>query len=395
MTARAVVCDTPESWGRAGGPGLSGRGVEARVSDGLRKVQEDLLNASVRGVRPDAGAAEVPFPSDGPRVLGVKPQEQVGNGCGTTSLAMALTYATGAPVTERQVDAEIRLTDIYTSASNMRDSAGRRGIDGRLLNNLTDAEVVDALDRGRPVLFLTDMTPEDPADVARMHWRVIDGYEWKGAALQLHVVDPWGVAYWRSWSELQPYWANIKAIGRESGYNRFGIVLGANPADKLGELDRLAGVFAVEGLVDASSDVVNDVMHVLKGKFWRVVTLVVDGLRTVISLILYPLQRLFGGVDRSAGTVAKPPAAPSPPRHEGLPPPPSTKPIIVDAPPADAHVASRVRWWDGGKDSVEDASVRVRGRESPWLKDALRPPALERKDDYTGGPKVEDDRGPS
>jgi hypothetical protein len=316
----------------------------------------------------------VPIGSPAPGVLGVQPQTQEGNGCGTTSLAMAMTYSTGRPFTQDMVDVEIRLTDIYTSASNMRSFARDNGVEGRLVNNLTDQEVIDNLDKKRPILFLTDLTPQDSGDIAAMHWRVIDGYKWESGKLLLHIADPWGTTYWRSWGELRVEWDDIKAVGLESGYNRFGVVLGANPSDRALGADRLTGVFATEGVIDGSSDVVNDGAQIAHGKIWYFFAALWDGIRTFFSFLLYPFQLLFGGVDHSDGKTATPPQ----------PPPPQpiahrTTPKVVRELPEGRRKAKGVAWWDGGRALIDNGQRIVDvPKVKPATLDGLQPPATKK-----------------
>ncbi len=314
--------------------------------------------------------------------LGVLPQTQSGNGCGTTSLAMALSYSTGAPINQTQVDAEIRLSDIYTSASNMRAYARTQGIEGQLVNNLTDKEVLGHLDKKRPIIFLSDLTPGDKSDVASMHYRVIDGYRWSGNELQLHIVDPWGKSYWRSWDSLLPEWQNIRAVGAESGYNRFGLVLGANPADQAFGSDRLHGVYATESLVDATADIINNATAVSHGKVWEFFAAIFNGLRAFFSALLLPFQALFrkergptDGKEANAPTVtaasAKPVAPQATPefdRSELW-----TKPKMIQKVP-EGTVAAKLHW--ASPDMLKEAQPTMMARDphSRGLEEGLKLP---------------------
>ncbi|MEK7703821.1 MAG: C39 family peptidase [Myxococcota bacterium] len=250
------------------------------------------------------------------RTLDVEPQRQVGNGCGTTALAMALTYVLGRRVTQADIDADVRLLDVFSSASNLRDAARRHGVQARLQNNLSAREVVEYIDHGRPIVFLADLTPEDSADVATMHYRVIDGYRWHAGQLELRIADPWDVPrYWRSWDTLQPQWANIKGLGTELGYNRFGIVLGASAGDTDLPVQRLSGVHVTEAAADSVLDVLNDGARIGQGRWLSALAIVADVFRAVLALIAFPFRKLFDrGIDRSDGkNVASPTAAPPTP----------------------------------------------------------------------------------
>lgn len=340
---------------------------------------EVALSGTGEGVR--AG----PPTTTPPTVLGVQPQYQSGNGCGTTSLAMALSHVLGRHVSQAEVDADIRLADIYTSASNIRSSARRHGIEGQLVNNLTDAEVIAAVDQGRPILFLTDLTPRDSGDVAAMHWRVIDGYQWRDGKLQLHIADPWGSTYWRSWDSLQAEWADMKAVGLDAGYNRFGVILGASASDRALGPDRMAGVWATEPLIDATSDVVNDAMQIGRGKIWHVFSLIWNAVRSLFSFLLLPFQLLFGNDDKSDGKTATPPPtsapAPEPARTERHEPlairatgEDDSLPRVVRALPREIRRARDVRWAEPDPTTRANALAMVQGPVNTGASGALQRP---------------------
>lgn len=316
---------------------------------------------------PAANSGGTPI-STSPRVLGVKPILQQGNGCGTAALAMALSYLLGRPVTQKEVDAQIRLSDVFTSPSNMRDFAKKNGISARLVNNLTDAEVIQDLNQNRPIVFLTDLTPNNKTDVAMMHWRVIDGYQWSNGQLMLHIADPWDSTYWKSWNELQPEWGHIHAIGLQTGYNRFGIEL-ANQG-VLGP-DRLKGVFAVETGVDGTSDLINDSNRVGQGKIGNIFNIVIDILRMILSILLYPFQ-LLGGSDHTSGKTAQPPAQTSANVAQ-------VRPKVATQPLASAQSSKKAAAWDGGANRLAAGAAVTRPVSNKTLGQGLRAPVVKRR----------------
>jgi len=61
-------------------------------------------------------------------------QQGSSNGCGTTSLAMVMTYL-GVPETKAQIDAVIRQLDIFTSPEDMTAFATSHGLQAQGYNN--------------------------------------------------------------------------------------------------------------------------------------------------------------------------------------------------------------------------------------------------------------------
>lgn len=193
--------------------------------------------------------------------LGTVPQRQSGNGCGTCSTAMALTTVLGRQVNQSQVDQHVRRMDIFTSPDNIGRAAEEFGIDSRMVNNLTPDEIMSNIDAGRPICFLSDMTPENTGDVATLHWRVIDGYRQEGDDMQYRVVDPHGMANWISASDLEAQWGNIEAGHMGTGFNHFGVIMGSGPDDKLGP-NRMGGARVTAFLADVVADGANTLQSI-------------------------------------------------------------------------------------------------------------------------------------
>ena len=227
---------------------------------------------------------------DGSLKVGVVPQRQTGNSCGTTSLAMCLSKILGRPVGQHDIDAEIRLLDTFTSAENIVSSARSHGVEASMVNNLTQKEVIDAIQRGRPVVFLSDITPS-AMDLA-LHWRVIDGVSWNAEGeLVLDIQDPWGHSYTQTWTELGSEWNDIRACGLNSGYNRFGIVLGRSPNDKSLPPGRTAGISATNAATDAVQDLANRAAEIGDGDFTAVFKGTASLFKLFFSMIfMWPIQ---------------------------------------------------------------------------------------------------------
>lgn len=317
------------------------------------RLRQEAEERARRAAEDPSLEIEPPVPADRTRTLGVIAQRQVGNGCGTTALAMALTYSLGRRVTQGELDAEVRLLDVFSSAMNLRDAARKSGVDARLVNNLSAREVMAQIDRGRPIVFLTDLTPNDPRDLASMHYRVIDGYRWNDDRLELRIVDPWDIPRaWISWQSLQPQWANVKGLGAQLGYNRFGIVIGANTADKALPAERLSGIRVTETAADGIADVTNDAARIRRGRLASFFTGAVSLLRALVALVAFPFRKLFGWhVDGSDGNNAEPPSS-------------------VQTPPRLARSAR----WAQPVDTERTARASVLASEGAYRSSGLTPP---------------------
>jgi hypothetical protein len=222
--------------------------------------------------------------------LNVVPQTQRGNSCGTTCLAMSLSKILGTRVTQNDIDAEVRLLDTFTSAQNIVSSARSHGVSASMLNHLTQKEVINAIEHGRPIIFLSDLTSSG-TDIA-LHWRVIDGFSWnEEGELLLNIKDPWGTSYPQTWSHLSTQWSNIRAAGLNSGYNRFGIVLGKDTTDRHLPVDRTQDIAATNAMSDAAQDLANVTAQISQGRLDYVIAGIVSIFKFLFALsVMWPIQ---------------------------------------------------------------------------------------------------------
>jgi hypothetical protein len=226
-------------------------------------------------------------------LLGLPQQTYTGNGCGTCTVAMALSYILGRSVTQAQIDALVRHADIFASPHNMCSAARQFDVSSRMVNRLTRAEVISNLEAHRPICIFSNMAPEDPKNSGQLHWRALDGYRYVGKALQLHVVDPEGVSSWQTWEDLQPTWAKIHSLGIDIGFDRFGIILGATTEDtKLGP-DRLSGCRTLTVASDIVADAINGATDIAQTATyaWRARSFILPIVSPPLAAINWLLRR--------------------------------------------------------------------------------------------------------
>jgi uncharacterized protein YvpB len=95
------------------------------------------------------------------------------NGCGTTSLAMIMTYL-GVPMTQGDVDSAIRRVDVFTSPTDILDFARANGLSAEGYNHGSLDEMKGFLDKGIPCQAL--ITADGSGDMGEMHYVAVVGY---------------------------------------------------------------------------------------------------------------------------------------------------------------------------------------------------------------------------
>lgn len=100
------------------------------------------------------------------------------NACGTTSLAMILSYLLGRPVTKDEIDSAIRRWDTFSSPNDLLEFARGLGVAAEGYNNGTWEEVKGMIDKGYPVqaMIQADYTYPDGSSVSGQHYVAITGY---------------------------------------------------------------------------------------------------------------------------------------------------------------------------------------------------------------------------
>lgn len=155
------------------------------------------------------------------------------NACGTTSLAMLLSYW-GIPTTHGQIDAVIRRTNMPTSPDDLVRYAESLGMRASLTTDASLDDLASMLDQGVPVQVLID--PLDPSGTmpvnrndAILHYVNVTGYQRgpDGRIASLTICDPGreGYRYSVPAGEFEKLWSNLKLLGAETGINRLMIAM--------------------------------------------------------------------------------------------------------------------------------------------------------------------------
>lgn len=280
-----------------------------KTAEGLEQVK-DSYRTTINYQPGDA------LPSRNPEALKVvKPglfhlQEQVGNSCGTTSLSMVLKYWQGHTLenTVTTIDKHIRAQgslelnlpggkksipiDGFTSARDIVDYAKTHGMRAGMKNQASVDDLKAYLDKGIPLMTLTDWNYESGSgstqpsggkpDGKSLHWVDIIGYEYKTnpetkkQEMYLKVGNPWGIVqdvsatdFTKIWSKLSLEIPGGKRV--DTGMDRLFVALVPRDDDKsivapngkvsrAGDISLPMGDDGIKGwLAQKTSDVLQDV----------------------------------------------------------------------------------------------------------------------------------------
>lgn len=164
-----------------------------------------------------------------PNDLPVIPQNQgATNACGTTSLAMLLTYWS-KPTDHFAIDKEIRQYDLPTAPDDIVSYANSRGMRASLKSDAGLEDIAKMIDQGVPVETLIDpLNPYDPNNSVIdhgdtvLHYVTVTGYDRdaKGKITDVDISDPAGVHYKVSADKFNEAWSDLKIDNVSTGLNR-------------------------------------------------------------------------------------------------------------------------------------------------------------------------------
>lgn len=172
-----------------------------------------------------------------PNDLGVVPQGQGNtNACGTTSLAMLLSYW-GKLTDHFKIDRSIRRMDMPTSPDDIVRYAESQGMRASMKSDASLSDLASMIDQGVPVQVLMDplfgsgKTEFDPSD-STLHYVTVTGYERgpDGKIANLVISDPGGSGshYKVDAREFEEAWSNLRLLGAETGLNRVMVAMVPN-----------------------------------------------------------------------------------------------------------------------------------------------------------------------
>lgn len=143
------------------------------------------------------------------------------NACGTTTLAYVLRYLLGPSAPDRfQIDRSVRRADIFTAPNLMVKYARRLGLDAESYNGIALDEILQLVDRGVPVMVLTDTTPLDLTDTANLHWVCVVGHD--GDLLAIY--NPHGCQEAVDRASFEAHWQEARLFGLPA-WGRYAIAI--------------------------------------------------------------------------------------------------------------------------------------------------------------------------
>lgn len=146
------------------------------------------------------------------------------NGCGTTSLAMIMTFL-GFERTQQEIDDAIRPQDIFSAPGDLVQYARDAGLNAEMYNHGTAEELAHFVDLGIPTQILT--TADGSGDASKLHYVVITGYDVASdGSLSFEVQNPWGIVQTWTADELEKRWGNTPF-----GFDHFFLAFAPKDAD--------------------------------------------------------------------------------------------------------------------------------------------------------------------
>ncbi len=167
-----------------------------------------------------------PLPRDPNDPTNWLPGQGQANACGTLTLAYILRYllGPGAPTRER-IDRHIRRGNIFTAPSLLVGSARRLGLAAGAYNGATLELLFELVDRGVPVMVLTDTTPLDLEDTANLHWVAVVAH----CGDRIGIYNPHGFQEELDLASFQDHWRQARIFGLPA-WSNLAIAISRDPA---------------------------------------------------------------------------------------------------------------------------------------------------------------------
>ena len=132
------------------------------------------------------------------------------NACGTTTLAYVLRYLLGSFAPDRlQIDRSVRRADIFSAPKLLVGYARRQGLAGESYDGASLDDMLALVDRGIPVMVLTDLTPLNLQDTANLHWVCLIAHDGD----QLAIYNPWGLQESVDRASFEANWRECRLFG--------------------------------------------------------------------------------------------------------------------------------------------------------------------------------------
>jgi hypothetical protein len=236
------------------------------------------------------------------------------NSCGTTTLAYILRYLIErAAPTRAEIDQALRRGNIFSAPLLLVSFVRRLGLSVQVYNGASFELLQSLVQRGTPVMVLTDTTPLNLKDTANLHWVAVIAIEGDNVA----IYNPHGFQEQLDRASFESHWREARIFGLPAWRN-LAIAIGrpadplppSPPGDLSGNLSFVGASWASNGL----ARIVNNSLGLretvrskssLLGRLSAIVSLplvVLAGLQTTIGGLLLLLggaaqwlrQRLLG-----------------------------------------------------------------------------------------------------
>jgi predicted double-glycine peptidase len=172
-------------------------------------------------------APDAPLPRDPNNPALWLPGQGQANACGTTSLAYVLRYLLGPSAPDRyQIDRSVRRANIFTAPGLLVAYARRLGLTAERYEGVELDEMLALVDRGLPVMVLTDTTPLDLTDTANLHWVCLVGHDGD----RLAVYNPHGFQEEVDRASFESHWREARLFGLRA-WSRLAIAVAPAGAD--------------------------------------------------------------------------------------------------------------------------------------------------------------------
>jgi hypothetical protein len=205
--------------------------------------------------------------------VGLMPYFQQGtsNGCGTTALAMTMTYL-GVPETKDEIDAVIRRWDIYTSPEDMMNFARSKGLQAQGYNNGNWSDIESHIPLGQPCITTinADYGYPDGTTISGLHYVVISGFGIDSVNGQRYAIfhDP-------NWSkgDMYLYESQFVTMGNNVGwgfhdyYMAFGTFASEMPPGNANGIQGVLGT--LEGVTNITNGLANVFQPTSIGGFFQ------------------------------------------------------------------------------------------------------------------------------
>lgn len=138
------------------------------------------------------------------------PGQGPANACGTTTLAYVLRYLLGPSAPDRErIDRIVRRANIFSAPRLLAAYARRRGVEAQVYNGMDLDQALALVDRGIPVMVLTDTTPLNLEDTANLHWVCIVAHD----SDQIAVYNPHGFQEALDRASFEAHWREARLFG--------------------------------------------------------------------------------------------------------------------------------------------------------------------------------------